>query len=272
MGIWEEYCLICGGPLNDEFTLYDEETQEETQITKKEYKWMYQLFLLTNDNKIIKTTYNNYELSGEFEIGTTSYVVTPIHYGSTDNYGVICHQDCYHLIHKKLKHEIVFANVCRMLDKYNNTLKPKSKYKPMDKFIQQFYEYDLITKNHSWLLESPLVNKQNQERILKIWTPLVTRFKKNPPRNSPCESATDFHPDIVKKGFDGNDWIVKTYNGVKKWVLYDPDKDVKVEPENLRKSRRQFRKRGSKRPSRRRRSRKASNRKSKRKSRRSSKK
>lgn len=254
MGIWEEYCLICGGPLNDEFTIEIDDKQK--QVTKKEYKWMYQLFILTNDNKIIKANYGDYELSGSFEIGSKEYHTTPINYQET-NYGVVCHRDCYHLILKKLKHDIIFANVCRLLDKYNSILKPKSKYKPMDKFMQQFYEYDLIVKNHSWLLESPLVNKQNEERVLKIWTPLITRFKNNPPRNSPCESATDFNQGVIRKGYDGNDYIVKVYNGIKRWVLYDPNEDNKMvlkAKNKMRKSRKSYKKRGSKRSSKRKRS------------------
>lgn len=230
MGVWEEYCLICGGPLTNKFILikYTEEEDIQTTITKKEYNWMNQLFLLTSDNQIIKTMGNKYDSYGGFKLGPKSYAVSPHRYVESDNYGVVCHQDCYHLIQKKLKHDMLFVNVCRLLDKYNSILKPKSKYKPMDKFIQQFYEYNLIIKNHEWLLESPLVNKQNEQRILKIWTLLVDRFKKNPPRNSPCESATDYNGGVIRKGFDGNDYIVKAYNGVKKWILYDPDQDEKI--------------------------------------------
>lgn len=254
MGIWEEYCLICAGPLNDEFII-EIDDEEEQIIKKKEYKWMYQLFILTNDSKIIEATYNDYELSGNFEIGQNEYYTSPFLYGGNLSYGVVCHRDCYHLIQKKLKHEIIFANVCRLLDKYHSLLKPKSKYKPMDKFIQQFYEYALIVKNHSWLLESPLKNKQNEERILKIWTPLVTRFKKNPPRNSPCESATDFNQGIIKKGFDKNDYIVRVYNGVKKWALFDPKQDNElITKVNKRRSRRSVKKRNSRKTSNRRRS------------------
>lgn len=75
---------------------------------------MNQLFLLTNGNKILKTTYRSYNLSGAFKINKKMHSVTTNmrgHYGAY--YGAVCHQDCFNLIKKKLKYEISYADVCR---------------------------------------------------------------------------------------------------------------------------------------------------------------
>lgn len=36
-GIWEEYCLICAGPLTNKFVIYNDEANEEKEITPKGY-------------------------------------------------------------------------------------------------------------------------------------------------------------------------------------------------------------------------------------------
>ena len=172
MGIWNEYCLICGGPIINTFFI-DNDKGKSTKITKKEYDWMNKLFLISNDNKLLQTTGNVYDSVGGFVIQSKYYIITPLNYHAgfdNDGYGLICHQDCYNLIKKKLNHELVFANVCRILSEGSSTLKQLSKYKPMDKYINQFFEYSSAINEYPWLLNSPLNDKINQEKASKTIT------------------------------------------------------------------------------------------------------
>lgn len=99
----------------------------------------------------------------------------------------------------------------------------------MKKYLGQYFDNYNADKENGWLLESPLFNNNNKTRILKIWEPLVNSFKKNPPRLSPCESANIFLSGTISTGYDKKQWIVKEYNGVKKWIHYNPTEVNKLD-------------------------------------------
>lgn len=185
MGIWDEYCLICGGPLWNNFIkgkdMYDEHTGLSHSIIKKDYNWLNDLYLILSSGLIISTTVDNHYESGEFKIKGKKYVITPLNYHNSnagDDYGIVCHRDCYKLLSDKLNYELRFNNICRLLDTGNSLIKNKSGYGVMVKYQSQFFNYyDAHTQN-AWLLESPLKNKKNMERILKMWGKIVNRIKK----------------------------------------------------------------------------------------------
>jgi hypothetical protein len=228
MGIWEEYCFICAGPLRNDLVKgkYVMETEKnnhyehlvETTITK--YNWLNKLLIIGSDEKIYRTDSSHYTEHGSFIINKLPITVTPLNWHSPSNdYGIVCHADCYKSIYKLLEYKLMFANVCRLFRKYNCVL--KKNYKQMEKYTGvQFFDIYRCHTRDPWLLESPTKNIKNRYRIYLFWKNLIGRFKKNPPRNSPCESATSFKPGTIKKGFDGNLWIVKKINNVKKWMIY----------------------------------------------------
>lgn len=229
MGIWDEYCVICGGPLMNMYKkgrkIYDPTTDSEIQIIRSGCDWLEKVMMITSDNQTIRNCKWNSMSSDIVNCGQKKYVITPVNYHARlydqDGYGVVCHNDCYELIETKLKHKLVFANVCRMLDKLNCLLKKKSAYGKITKYYSQFFDYYTANKENSWLLQSPLSNKENRERILKSWTKLVAHFKKHPPRISPCESATEFKIGKVLIGFDGNEWVVAKVGNTHKWTRYN---------------------------------------------------
>ena len=91
-------------------------------------------------------------------------------------------------------------------------------YKEIKKYQgQYFYTGSAYLKNPE-MLESPLKNKKNKKRILKIKLPIrkAKKLKKNRP--SPSESATLFSVGTEKKGNDGNTWIiVVNKKNIKRW-------------------------------------------------------
>ena len=208
MGCWDENCLICGCCIND-------------TNNNKEYEWLEKLFIINNQNKIIKinNASRKYEDAAAFNLdNSTTYFITSYlwHVFDNENYGVCCHQACYQLLFKKFGYKLLFSHVCRYLRDNRNLL--KIKYKPINNLIvEQYFPFDKIPSDY---LKTPLKNKVNADRILGMWKPLVAKFSQQNIRNSPCESTTKFKLNKILHGNDGKKYIVKKdKNKVRKWVL-----------------------------------------------------
>lgn len=252
MGIWDEYCLICGGPIINYFdgnTVMYDDNDNEIICNKKEYNWLNNLILILSNEQIIKLTGKHYADSGKFVLNNKLYIVTPINYHSKwinhDGYGVICHQDCYKLIEYNLHHKILFSNIAKLLHTGNCLLKNISKYKPMDKYISQLFDYYHADQQNKWLLDNPLKNNENKKRILNIWKPLIIQFKKYPPRPSPAESATAFTTGTILIGYNKEKWIVKNTKGIKKWIQYNKNNENIENIKGSQKNSRKVSKKGS---------------------------
>lgn len=205
MGVWDEYCLICGAPNYSDV---------------KKYNWMDKHYFITNDNKILKTSSSDYTGS-YYNINNKHYELISLTWHDKLNqygYGIMCHQNCYKLLNDKLKYTLKFGDVCRILSKTNNLLKSKSKYGKISKYQDQFFNWNKVVENIEYVLIDPLKNKENAKRIIELWQPLINSFNNKPIRKSPCESATNFKVGFKMIGNNGNMWIVKNMNGIKKWI------------------------------------------------------
>jgi hypothetical protein len=154
-------------------------------------------------------------------------------YKYKENYGIVCHKDCYTVLNNYLSYQLLFSHVCRLTEKWPCILKPMSKYGPIVKYIGQDFAFIAADTENSYLLKSPLFNKKNRQRIIDIWAPLVNKFKKQSLRPSPCESATDFEEGKVLLGHDNTLYIVKNYNGIKKWAHYEHSKETYINNLNV---------------------------------------
>lgn len=194
------YCFICGGPIYED----------------GKHPWLQKLYILSSDGTRISSNNDNYKMTGSIYAGKKEYTIEKFlwyDYGlKTDGYGLVLHQDCHKFIKSTLHHTLDFNSSVNLVDKYG-LLKPKQ-YKQMKPYMEQSFEFDLLTKQDQWLIESPLKNMKNAARIKSIWANL-----KKPTRKSPSESATYFKINTVKLGNDGNKWAVKKYGDKKKWVL-----------------------------------------------------
>ena len=229
MDNWDVYCNICGGPIHNKFLkgreVYNPINGDTYMVdnTKTEYNWLFNIILLSSTGKIIKTNGKYYDGSGNIKIKNKTFVISPNNYHlkiyKDASYGIVCHQDCYRLLQIKFKHKLEFANVCRILDNTYGLIKTMSKYGIMQRYAtEQFFEFHLAHVENSWLLETPMLNNKNKSRVLKMWSPLIQKFRENPPRNAPCESALKFNLGTKLKGYDGKMWIVKKSGKIKKWV------------------------------------------------------
>ncbi len=246
MGIWDEYCLVCAGPLYNAFNgrieIYDKNDTPH-KIAKKEYDWLNETVVITSENEVINNCTWLTDSCSEAKCKNKVYTITPINYHAgfnVDGYGIICHEACYKLIESKLKHKIIFSDVCRKLAVNNCIMKKKSIYGKITKYHSQFFDFYSAYDENSYLLENPTNNKENQKRIIDGWTDQVTDFKKTPPRKSPCESATIFSVGTIMKGSDGKKWTIKKVGGIKKWMIYDENKKIKTKTKSKSRSKKKL--------------------------------
>jgi len=231
MGIWDVYCVICGGPTRNDFKkgtyLSSPKGEMTVQKTITKYNWLDKLVLISSTEEVINTTSGDYNDSGEFELDI-NYVVAPLNWPSGDDFddtdtdereAVLCHKACYNYLKAKLGYTLKFSDICRLLSTSDNFFKNKSGYGLNKKYFSQFYDYYGAYNENSWLLEEPTKNKENGDRILDMWKPLAKKFKSKGPRPSPCRSATEFKSGTVKVGYDGNLWTVSK----NKWIRYYED-------------------------------------------------
>ena len=180
----------------------------------KEHKWLDKLLIIT-PKKIVK---------GVKSFGDSFVEKNNIKYytpstNNQDNEGYLMHIDCYNVLKKKYG-DFKYNDI--KLDNYYDL--PKINYGSIKKYQEQWFYQNLAFSEKPELLESPLKNKKNKDRILKIKSFIKISKdksiskKENLNRPSPKESATLFKENTKKKGNDGNIWIVnKNKNGIKRW-------------------------------------------------------
>jgi len=178
----------------------------------KNHKWLNNLLLITK-KRIIKKVIS----SGEYfvEKDNSKIEVDP---NFTDDWGYIMHCDCYKLLESKYG-KFTFNDIDekKYIKNYPNLF--NINYGIIKKYQEQEFNNNLAYVENPYLLESPLKNNSNKERILNLKLPIIKHIKESKKdRPSPSESATLFNIGFKKKGNDGNIWIIKeNKNGVKKW-------------------------------------------------------
>src|SRR3990172_8273333 len=177
MGL-DTFCLICGGP--NYFKLGHGNDLKMSNKELLEYKWLGLVMGIDKTEKWIELgdepddgsgNYYNFIVQSKMwhEYDTkpkNSFIKYP------EDYGVVAHKDCLKLLENKLNYKLRFADVCRLVDDYNNLIK-RINYGEIKKYQKQWFDYDKAYEKDEWLMKSPLKNKENQERVLKIWKPLV---------------------------------------------------------------------------------------------------
>jgi hypothetical protein len=192
----------------------------------KKYFWLNDLLFLHKNG-------NNYKVisadtwDGSFKTDSGEFTLINNNKIKNDKFGkyndgLVIHLDCYKYIEKKYCKNLNYSNINYGLVSGSN-----------------MYEFENIpwleyfVSGNDYLLESPLKNKKHKKKLDGInfsryfdcEKPKQTKVKKDIKRDikrpSPSESATLFSVGDIKKGNDGNNWIiVKNKNGIKKWGKY----------------------------------------------------
>lgn len=196
MGVYDDYCLICGGPIrkpDDEFTILTKQEGkkyiknnkltidtkffkkecsdgeiEYTPFTFKYLKWIEQILVITNDG-VFNTTLNE---DGIYETDEKTYcsVKDLVKNKKLFNYeaGVVCHKMCYNIIKKQLRISIKYKDIENIIDNNSSILANKNVYGEMKKYsFSQFFNYFTCLIENPELLD--IKNIKNIERILVIW-------------------------------------------------------------------------------------------------------
>lgn len=205
------------------------------------FKWCSQLYLITHD-KVIKdiNTFDRDDWGGFTNMKAKKGYQTQL--GSwidVDDItsALICHKSCYNLLCKKLNYKLKIndiynkLNEISLLSNYKENLNkyiglqdfPWTKIIIDDKNFINFENIMALNKelkinyNNINFLTDPLKNSINAKRIIGIWKPIIRKNKKKI-RPSPSESATLYKIGTIKKGNDGNLYIIYiTKNKIKKW-------------------------------------------------------
>tara|TARA_B110000908_G_C10266591_1_gene464586 strand:- start:7073 stop:8044 length:972 start_codon:yes stop_codon:yes gene_type:complete len=284
----ETYCYLCGCPIinyGNKIKKYKKYKKYFDTLIKKypdylldsliEYKFPEKIKKEINDNLENISSFKKYNWLANVSLLHWSGMVIKLKRSDddgwrmnfTDTFGnnhdthfdiypsFIVHDDCYKIT--KLKYG-AYTSLNIILHKLNYGIVKKNMEQNYD-FLKYFYD------NIDYVLESPLKNVKNKERILNInhkinkkinpkFIDFLSVYKKNNKipgkgykwmkdlieastgkfniyikyfeklitkknyRPSPLESATKFKTGIMKKGTDGNMWIiVENKNGVKRW-------------------------------------------------------
>lgn len=182
----------------------------------KKYGWLFKTTLLHKNGKNISIKDSDYYSGHVTDKNGTEYFVdlaNNIKPHIKDDYvdGVIVHDDCIKAL--KVKN---FNSLSNQVIRYG--FLNSHEYRFQDVMWLRYFE-----KNVEYVLESPLKNKKNKDRIISLKHNFVMKDikKLKTDRPSPAESATLFKEGTTKKGNDGNMYVIKkNKNGVHKWVKY----------------------------------------------------
>ena len=222
--------------------IIDKISDQVVELKDKKYNWLNDLVFLHPTGKIIKVKDDltasskfvdkNYKLN-PFYVDENKYKYEYV--GTPMGEGISIHNDCYKLLKSKIGEFNIFNFYRKIkkiyyfrMDPFNNDKINKTVMK-CQKQLYSWFNY--FYNNIEYVLESPLNNSKNKNRILKIkniyslknnklesYNNKNINNKKKKDRPSPSESATKFKLGTKKKGNDGNMWIiVENKNGVKRW-------------------------------------------------------
>jgi len=206
---WDVYCCICGNSckgcdfdyLKDEFDSinidYDDKLIKDIV---RNTKWMNKGITLLANNKIKK----NIECEDNLP------------FDDADFSGIFVHFNCLKFVKINYNIELKFNNLpvrYKNINFKNNGIPPVANidYGIIQKYWDQDFKFNKIySDNNLYMLNNPLIDSKNANRIKKI----ISQFKlKKELRPSPQISATFYNNNEIKIGSNNNFWIVKN----KKW-------------------------------------------------------
>lgn len=147
---------------------------EELEIERlEEHNWMNNIICIT-PNEIITSNKLKYEqgemlvdylYDGELiKCGNPFYKYDP----DIELYGYLCHEDCYNCIKEfygPINYDMIKCNEYSLI--------PDKDYRIVNQYHQQFINHPLIYFENPFILQSPLINEKNKQRIIIIFKDLI---------------------------------------------------------------------------------------------------
>lgn len=237
------YCCICGNDCYDkknsiEYLLendLNDNLLKKNDINNfiKNTEWSKNCYLLTVNGEVYKNMYevgyagvfkNNNDKKNTYPYYNTLPILNLYKINKNEIYydfefdSVFIHGDCYDYIHDKLGIYLTHNNIPSLYEDiyyniYNIDYGDITQYQDQDLNLK-----DIIINKQIYMLESPLLNMKNSNRVNKILTQLKltkSNMKKYINRPSPPISSAILPNNCILLGNDENIWINKN----NKWQL-----------------------------------------------------
>ena len=127
----------------------------QSVVELKKHNWQNKILLLTK-NGIIKNVKSNGEMYVE-----KNHIIYDV---NIDNLNYLVHNDCYKLLETKYG-KFTYYNIDEKIFKIN--------YGIIKKYQIQYFDSAMAYLENPYLLESPLKNNKNKERILNLKLPII---------------------------------------------------------------------------------------------------
>ena len=212
MGCWDEYCVVCGGPPcdPDPEVYYDAGSggEGETEVNAKgpsalnrqDWAWLRSFVGVNEAEELVPL--GGYADYGYFYVagGATRFGgatnVRHLHEVEPNLYGLVAHERCYRALQRDLQYTLRFRDVWPMLmqQEVGGYLEDYTDYGGMRPYQSQFFRFvELFLDKKEWMLQDPMAHRENAERILQVWRPIVESGFKVSKRKQP-------KPDAAKEG------------------------------------------------------------------------
>lgn len=200
MTIWDEYCIVCHGPLYNQLrkgnivtniSCFKDVDSEIFQLqsgddylvteTQEQYDWLNKLYGISTTDKVIRFNSWHYTGNGAFKIKQDLYFIIngseykPIKENTKINVGIVCHTECYKFL-KANGYDLKFSKLDK--NSSNNCMFNKQQYGYITRYCKKFFNFYESCMSKGWMLESPLINKKNADRIKKIWKDKIESSEK----------------------------------------------------------------------------------------------
>ncbi len=179
MGVWDEFCAICGGP--PVFSSYDVLAQKALDLEIKvdanalkklavDGAWTREWVGMASDGSEgpvgSYSCYGSFDAVGgekEFFLSTN---VTPKDIRKGVRYGVAAHKACVSVLRSELGYSLRFADVT--MKRYN--LVEGIDYSAISKYHDQdFDSLGMLRDGVAWMLIDPTKDERNRKRIVSMW-------------------------------------------------------------------------------------------------------
>jgi hypothetical protein len=176
MGIWEEYCTVCGGPTWIDRNAYPTNTSQT--------KWLADLIGVERTEQPTTVLHHLVSYSGYGDFATqegktfqskTNHATGNA--GNLDPMGIICHRECMKLLQCTPVTKNILDNLFNNVAYAGLVKGCKKRYAGIEKYHSQSFDIETMAKdNNTWMIQDPSrTQSRNRKRILAVWYDIVRK-------------------------------------------------------------------------------------------------
>ncbi|MBI2502155.1 MAG: hypothetical protein HYW07_02845 [Candidatus Latescibacteria bacterium] len=193
MGVWHEFCLVCGGPpygetyrdlvwWADGLKNLDATEQDALRQLAKETRWTKYWVGVSSAEEQVRlgryTEYGSFETRdgrGEFHL-RTNFDNDNVPEG--ERYGIAAHRACATLLENELGYSLRFADLFDRLEGEFGNLLEEIDYGDIATYHMQNFElFEMWEDGLAWMVRNPLEDSRSRRRVLGMWRPFVRNIR-----------------------------------------------------------------------------------------------